>query len=103
MDSKENNHSKLKDNKERKQFELVTDGFTSRVEYMIAGNKIFLTHTEVPLELEGKGIGSEIIKLALVEIEARGLKLIPLCPFAASYIKRHPEWKRILDSDVNLK
>ncbi len=95
--------SELTDNKSRNQFEMVTDGYLSRVEYMIMGNKIFLTHTEVPKELEGKGVGSKIVKAALEEAESRGLKLIPLCPFVASYIKRHPEWERLLASDVKLK
>ena len=93
----------LTDNKSQEQFEMVTDGFLSRIEYKIMGNKIFLTHTEVPHELEGKGVGSKIVKAALEEVESRGLKLIPLCPFVASYIKRHPEWERLLAADVKLK
>ena len=93
----------LTDNKSQEQFEMVTDGILSRIEYKIMGNKIFLTHTEVPHELEGKGVGSKIVKAALAEVESRGLKLIPLCPFVASYIKRHPEWERILAADVKLK
>lgn len=93
----------LTDNKEKKQFEMITGGYTSRIEYMIMGNKIFLTHTEVPTELEGKGIGSKIIQLALEEIEKRNLKLIPLCPFVAKYLSKHPEWNRILAEDVKIK
>ena len=93
----------LTDNKSQEQFEMVTDGILSRIEYKIMGNKIFLTHTEVPHELEGKGVGSKIVKAALEEVESRGLKLIPLCPFVASYIKRHPEWESLLAADVKLK
>lgn len=93
----------LTDNTERKQFELIFDGHTAKIEYMIMANKIFLTHTEVPRELEGKGVGSKIVKLAFDEIEKRGLKLIPLCPFVAKYLTKHPEWKKILADDVNIK
>jgi len=81
----------------------VADSHTAFIEYKIMGGKIFLTHTEVPKELEGKGIGSAIVKLALENIKARELKLVPLCPFVAAYIKRHMEWSRILAPDVNLK
>jgi predicted GNAT family acetyltransferase len=70
---------------------------------MLPGKKIILTHTEVPKELEGKGIGGKMIKLVLEDVEKLGLELIPLCPFTAAYIKRHPEWKRLLAEDVNLK
>lgn len=103
MDTDKNNNYTLTDNQDRKQFELVVEGHTARIEYMIMANKIFLTHTEVPVELEGKGIGSIIVKLALEEVEKRRLKLIPLCPFVGKYITRHPEWKRILADDVKLK
>ena len=93
----------LTDNQERKQFELNIEGHPARIEYILMGKKILLTHTEVPLELEGKGVGGRIVKLALENIESRGLKLIPLCTFVAAYIKRHPEWMKILDEQVNLK
>ena len=99
----DNNELVLRDNTDRKQFELSVEGFTARVEYMIMSNKIFLTHTEVPRELEGKGVGSKIVKLAFEEIEKRGLKLIPLCPFVAKYLTKHPEWKKILADDVKIK
>ncbi|MBE2226559.1 MAG: N-acetyltransferase [Ignavibacteria bacterium] len=99
----ENRELVLKDNTERKQFELNAEGHTARIEYMIMANKIFLTHTEVPGELEGKGVGSKIVHLALEEIEKRGLKLIPLCPFVAKYLTKHPEWNKILADDVKIK
>jgi predicted GNAT family acetyltransferase len=73
------------------------------VEYALLGNKIIFNHTEVPETLEGKGIGSKIVELALKNIEARNLKLIPLGPFTAALIKRHPEWERVLDKNVRLK
>ncbi len=98
----ENNYT-LTDNSEAKQFELMVDGQKARIEYILMGNKIFFTHTEVPAAFEGKGIGSKIVKLALENIEARNLKLVPLCPFTAAYIKRHPEWERVLATDVKLK
>ena len=93
----------LTDNTEDKAFEFLVDGSKARIEYTLLGNKIIITHTEVPKELEGKGIGSMIVKLALENIEGRGLKLITLCPFTAAYIKRHPEWNRVLAENVNLK
>jgi hypothetical protein len=103
MSKEENRIHTLTDNQDRKQFELAVDGHIARIEYMIMAGKIFLTHTEVPAALEGKGIGSIIVKLALEEVERRGLKLIPLCPFVGKYITKHPEWKRILAEDVNIK
>ena len=85
----------LIDNTEAKQFEFHIGDHIPRIEYIRAKSKIFLTHTEVPKELEGKGIGSAIIKSALEQVEKEDLVLVPLCPFVAGYIKKHPEWKKI--------
>lgn len=92
----------LTDNTEAKRFELEVDGSIAYVEYILMSKKILFTHTEVPVKLEGKGIGSKLVLLALENIEARGLKLIPLCPFTAAYIKRHPEWERMLDENTRI-
>jgi predicted GNAT family acetyltransferase len=93
----------LIDNEAAKQYEFHIDGAIPRIEYIKSGEKIFLAHTEVPRELEGQGIGSAIIKAALEDIEKRELILIPLCPFVASYIKRHPEWKKLVLRGINIQ
>lgn len=87
----------LIDNKAHQQFELDIKGYTPLIEYYInpEGN-VFLTHTEVPMQLEGKGIGSTLVKKTLENIEQRKLHVVPMCPFVAAYIKKHPEWMRIV-------
>jgi predicted GNAT family acetyltransferase len=56
----------------------------------------------VPSELEGKGIASKMAKFALEQIKEEGLKLVPLCPFIASYLKRHTEYKDLLAKGYNI-
>ena len=66
-------------------------------EYIKTPNgEIYLTHTEVPRALGGKGIGSQLVEKALKDIEQKDLRLVPLCPFVAGYIHKHPEWRRIV-------
>lgn len=93
----------LIDNTDAKRFEFHIGASVPRIEYILTRNKIYLTHTEVPTELEGKGIGSALIKAALEDIEKKDLTLIPLCPFVAAYIKRHPEWKRLVLKGINIE
>ncbi|MGX5819786.1 GNAT family N-acetyltransferase [Chitinophaga lutea] len=81
-------------------FELTVNGHTAFIVYKQAPGKITLIHTDVPAELEGKGVGQAIVEKTLHYIEDNGLKLIPLCPFVVAYLKRHPEWKRILADEV---
>ncbi|MEM7380093.1 MAG: GNAT family N-acetyltransferase [Bacteroidota bacterium] len=92
----------LIDNQASKQYEFHVDGTVPRIEYIKAKDKIYLTHTEVPKGLEGRGIGTAIVKAALEDVERQGLTLIPLCPFVALYIKRHPEWKRLVLKGINI-
>ncbi|MEM9142717.1 MAG: GNAT family N-acetyltransferase [Bacteroidota bacterium] len=92
----------LMDNTEAKQYEIHVDGRVPRIEYIKAQDKIYLTHTEVPKGLEGRGIGSSLVKLVLEDVAKKGLTLVPLCPFVALYLKRHPEWKKLVLKGINI-
>ncbi|WP_353778795.1 N-acetyltransferase [Winogradskyella sp. 3972H.M.0a.05] len=92
----------VRDNPEKKRYEANVDGEFAIIEYIKAKDTIYLTHTEVPKSMEGKGIGSRLVVAALEDIERQNLMLAPLCPFVAAYIKRHPEWKRILSPKYNV-
>jgi predicted GNAT family acetyltransferase len=94
---------KLRDNTSAKQYELATGDAIAKIEYIRTKDKIYLTHTEVPESLAGKGIGSALVKLALEDIERKELTLIPLCPFVATYIKNNPEWRKLVLKGINIK
>lgn len=86
----------LIDNEAAKQYEFHVDGAVARIEYIKANNKIFLTHTEVPVALEGQGIASAIVKQVLEEAQKNDWTLVPMCPFVAGYIQQHPEWRSLV-------
>ena len=95
--------TKLVNNQEKKRFELEVEGKVAFIEYILNNENImFLTHTEVPIGLEGKGVGSAIVSKALDYIKDNGYTLAPLCPFVAAYLKRHPERKEILAKGFNV-
>ena len=76
----------------KKRFELGNGTEVPFVEYIQnKQNTIFLTHTEVPVSLEGQGIGSIIVSKTLDYIRESGTVMAPLCPFVAAYLKKHPE------------
>ena len=71
----------LFDNAPRKRYEFRIDGLTPMIEYAKpADGVIVLTHTEVPRELAGRGIGSRLVEKALADIDRQGLRLIPRWP-----------------------
>ena len=47
---------------------------------------------QVPPKYEGRGIGKELVQGVLEDIRRKKLKVVPQCPFVATYIRRHPEW-----------
>ena len=86
----------IRDNAERSRFEVRVDGHLARADYVIDGDVITFTHTIVPPVLEGRGIASRLIRHALTEARARGLRVVPQCPFVAAYIRKHPECADLL-------
>ena len=94
----EKGNQQVRDNAERHRFEIdLGDGSFAFAEYNLIPGKIMFTHTEVPEAHEGQGIGSALIRFGLGEARARGLKVIPICPFFAAYMERHPETQDLLD------
>jgi predicted GNAT family acetyltransferase len=78
-------------NKAQQRYELAVGGHLAATYYKIADGVITFIHTEVPPELGGQGIGSKLIKGALDQVRAEGLKVIAQCPFVKAYIDKHPE------------
>ena len=89
-------------NPERKRFEVVVDGHTAVCEYILTKTRIIFTHTEVPKALEGNGIGAKMARFGLDYARAQGLKVMPLCPFVASFIRKNPEYRDLLAAGVNV-
>ncbi|RYZ24967.1 MAG: N-acetyltransferase [Sphingobacteriales bacterium] len=86
----------LTDNAENHAFEMNIDGDLAFIDYEDQGDAIALIHTEVPESLEGKGIGSVLVLKTLNHIEAQGKKIVVQCSFVRSFIKKHPEWERLV-------
>jgi predicted GNAT family acetyltransferase len=90
----------IRDNAERHRFEAdLGDGSIAIAEYNLLKGKILFSHTEVPTEHEGRGIGSALIRAGLKSARDRGLQVIPTCPFFAAYIKKHAEEQDLLEPD----
>ena len=80
------------DNAGEQQFELDVEGLTAFAAYQRDGNAIMFTHTEVPPQLQGQSVGAALAQGALDAARAVGAEVVPLCPFIASYIRKHPKY-----------
>jgi predicted GNAT family acetyltransferase len=83
-------------NKTHHRYELTVEGHLAATYYKIADGVITFIHTEVPPELGGKGVGSALVKGALDQVRADGLKVIAECPFVKAYIDKHSEYADLL-------
>jgi len=45
---------------------------------------------------EGRGFGSRLAEVALADALKENLKVVPLCPFIAYYIEKHPEYQQLV-------
>jgi uncharacterized protein len=88
--------SSVSDNAEMRQYELRVAEDVALAAYKLEGETIRFTHTEVPRELEGQGIGSRLVRGALADVRRRGLKVVPLCAFVRHYIDTHPDTQDLL-------
>lgn len=84
-------------NDERKRFEINIDGHYAFINFGESENEIALVHTEADPALAGKGAAAAVVKKTLEYIENSDKTLMPYCPYVFAYIKRHPEWKRIVN------
>ncbi|HUB37371.1 MAG TPA: GNAT family N-acetyltransferase [Streptosporangiaceae bacterium] len=77
------------DNQGGSQLETRTDGQLAELRYRTRAGRLILVHTEVPAALEGRGLGGELVRAAIRKARAESMTLVPLCPFARSWLERH--------------
>lgn len=81
---------------DRSRFTAETQFGEAALEYMRDGKRIIFTHTGVPPEAEGKGVGAALAKAGLDYARDEGLIVKPMCPFVATYVAKHPEYRELL-------
>jgi uncharacterized protein len=87
----------VRHNEKDNRFEIEIDGKVAATWYRRHRDKIIFTHTEVPPELEGHGVGGALARAALTHARKEGLRVVPLCPFIAAFIKRHKEYQDLAE------
>ncbi|HEX8527906.1 GNAT family N-acetyltransferase [Allosphingosinicella sp.] len=82
----------------KRRFELESGGSTGFLTYILKDGAIVFTHTVVPPELEGQGIGSRIVRAGLDHARELGLSVVPQCSFVRTYIDRHSEYRDLVSA-----
>ena len=84
----------LRDHRDADRYEaLLGDGSVAVLDYRIEGDRILFTHTGTPEEHRRMGIAGRLTRFALDDAVARGLKIVPYCPYTAWFIRENPEYR----------
>jgi uncharacterized protein len=87
---------KIDNNALKHRFETEVRAQTAFLNYRIADNVITFTHTEVPANLKGRGIGTALAKAGLEYAKEHALKVVPQCSFVAEFVRMHPVYQPLV-------
>ncbi len=80
-----------------RRFTVTADGIDGVVDYQNDGAVMVITHTVVPPEIGGRGIAGQLVKAAFEHARAQDWKVRPECSYAATWVKRHPDYLSIVE------
>ncbi len=85
-------------NETENRFEVWIDGHLSKLDYLRDGSTLVITHVGVHPDLRGQGIAGRLTQVALEYAARNALRVIPMCSYAAAYIRRHPQYQELVKS-----
>ena len=92
--------SKVIHDKENNQLYLEAEGARALIDYKIRKNRMYLTHSEVPVELRGNGIGKILVEKSLEKLLEESYdkeyKIIAKCSFIKYVVAKNPKWSEIV-------
>ena len=79
-------------------FYIERDGkHVAEMTFSKAGDdKIIIDHTEVDDSLQGEGAGKQLVEASVHYARRKGIKILPLCPFAKATIEKNSDWHDVL-------
>ncbi|MEU1299228.1 GNAT family N-acetyltransferase [Streptomyces shenzhenensis] len=79
-------------------YEILVDGRRAGLTaYRDLGMQRVFFHTEIDEAFAGQGLGLQLVQQALADVRASGMRIVPVCPYVAKFLKRHDEFADITD------
>lgn len=86
-------------NPKQNRFETTVEGYPSKLDYIEDGKNFVITHVGVHPELRGQGLAGHIVEASLLYAKSNDLRVIPMCSYAAAYMRRHPEHRELMNQE----
>ena len=80
-------------------FEVWIDGFLSKLDYMQEGKNFVITRVGVHPEHRGQGVAGKVVEAGLQYARQNALRVIPMCSYAAAYIRRNPQYLDLTEQE----
>lgn len=82
---------KVVHNPDENRFETTIGGKLSKLDYLQNGRNFVITHVGVHPSLRGQGVAGKIVEAGIEYARENSFRVVPMCSYAAAYIRRHPE------------
>jgi len=79
-------------NTDEKRFETYIGNKLCKLDYIQDGKNFVITHVGVHPDYRGNGVAGKIVQVSLEYARENSLRVVPMCSYAAAYIRRHPEY-----------
>ncbi|MDR3679383.1 MAG: GNAT family N-acetyltransferase [Flavipsychrobacter sp.] len=97
------NEAEIVNNVEKSRFQMTfANGETALVDYRLTPGKISFIHTEVPKDMNGKGVAARLAKYALEYARANNLRINIYCAYIAAYVKRDHSYDDLIDHRIEI-
>jgi predicted GNAT family acetyltransferase len=88
--------TQLRNNTAQSRYEMDEQGMTSWADYRLSGDRLFIDHVEAPPALRGTGASGRLMAALASDARDRGLKITPICGYAAAWLRRSPEFRGLV-------
>jgi hypothetical protein len=87
----------VRDNEPQQRFEVFLEGgLAGFAAYELKPAALSILHVEIDPAFEGRGLASSVMRAALESAKARGLNVLPYCPFAKHFLQKHREYVELV-------
>jgi predicted GNAT family acetyltransferase len=88
--------SVLRNNQADQRYEMDEQGMTSWADYRLSGDRLYIDHVESPPALRGSGAAGRLMAALAVDAREQGLRITPICGYAAAWLRRSHEFRDLL-------
>ena len=87
----------LRHEKDNNRFTMSINDEIAKVVYQLRDDKMYLTYSEVPYTLRGKGYGKELVERTFEQLTKEGYTAVAVCSYIKAVARRSEKWKSIIE------